>query len=70
MLDDFRSQADSPFFNEEKTPEFLEYETQTRRELLGMTPVQRFVIAIMLLLITLLLSSFCLLATGKVIFPG
>lgn len=69
MLDDFRSQADTPFF-EDTPPEEVHYETQTRRDLLGMTPVQRFVIAILLFLITLLLSSFCLLVTGKLAFPG
>ena len=67
MLDDFRSQADTPFF-EDTPPEEVRYETQTRRDYLGMSPVQRFVIAILLLLITLLLSSFCLLVTGKVAF--
>ena len=70
MLDDFRSQADTPFFDEDAQPDYENYETETRREFLGMTPVQRFVIAIMLLLITLLLSTFCLLVTGKVTFPG
>ena len=69
MLDDFRSQADTPFF-EDTPPEEVSYETQTRRDFLGMTPIQRFVIAIFLLLITLLLSSFCLLVTGKLVFPG
>lgn len=70
MLDDFRNQADTPFFEEDSKPEELGYEIETRREFLGMTPFQRFVIAVMLLLITLLLSSFCLLVTGKVTFPG
>lgn len=69
MLDDFRSQSDTPFF-EDTPPEEVSYETQTRRDILGMTPIQRFVIAIFLLLITLLLSSFCLLVTGKLAFPG
>ncbi|HWQ83841.1 MAG TPA: hypothetical protein VN363_04700 [Anaerolineales bacterium] len=68
MLDDFRSQADTPFFDEDNQPEEITYETETRQEFLGMTPFQRFVIAIMILLITLLLSSFCLLVTGKVAF--
>lgn len=70
MLDDFRSQADSPFFDEDAKPEEIDYTIETRREFLGMSPFQRFVVAIMLLLITLLLSSFCLLVTGKVTFPG
>ena len=70
MLDDFRGQADTPFFDEDVQSDYENYETQTRREFLGMTPIQRFVIAIMLLLITLLLSTFCLLVTGKVTILG
>jgi hypothetical protein len=36
---------------------------------LGMTPSQTFIIAALLLLITCLLSTFCLVATGKVALP-
>jgi hypothetical protein len=37
--------------------------------ILGMTPVQTYIIALMLLLITCLLSTFCLLVTGRVVPP-
>jgi hypothetical protein len=40
-----------------------------RDRLLGMTPSQRFVIAVMLLLMTLIMSSLCLLVTQKVALP-
>jgi len=36
---------------------------------LGMTPFQTCIVAALLLLITCLLSTFCLLATGKVALP-
>jgi hypothetical protein len=40
-----------------------------RMKFLGMTPSQTFIIAALLLLITCLLSTFCLVATGKVALP-
>lgn len=40
---------------------------QTR--FLGMTPSQRFVLAVMLLILTVVLSSFCLVITGRVMLP-
>ncbi len=40
---------------------------QTR--FLGMTPSQRFVLAIMLLILTVFLSSFCLVITGRMVLP-
>jgi len=68
MLDDFRQQANaSEFLDEEEAPQFEE--TEQPRKFLGMTPAQRFVIALMLLMITCLLSTFCLLVTEKVIPP-
>jgi len=36
---------------------------------LGMTPIQTFIVAALMLVITCLLSAFCLLATGKVALP-
>ena len=74
MLDDLREQAsDSDYFDaEEETFDFEEQEvTYTpRREFLGMTPPQRFVIAVMLLFMTCILSTFCLLVTERVVLPG
>ena len=69
MLDDFRHQADSSLFDEEETPSFDELPSVTKREFLGLSPVQRFVIALLLLFLVVLLSSFCLLVTGKVALP-
>lgn len=71
MLDDFREQADaSTFFDD-----LEEEETTTRRGasplsryiFLGMTPSQRFVIALLLLITACLFSALCLLVTGKVV---
>jgi hypothetical protein len=68
MLDDFRQQANASEFIDEEESSHLE-ETGQPRKFLGMTPAQRCVIALMLLLITCLLSTFCLLVTEKIIPP-
>ena len=68
MLDDFRQQADTSRFDED-TPSYDELPPMTKRELLGMTPAQRFIIAFLLLFLVVVLSSFCLLVTGKVVLP-
>jgi hypothetical protein len=68
MLDDFRQQANASDFLDEEGASQLE-ETERPRKFLGMTPAQRFVIALMLLMITCLLSTFCLLVSEKVIPP-
>jgi hypothetical protein len=41
----------------------------TKVRYLGMTPFQTCIVATLLLVITCLLSTFCLLATGKVVLP-
>lgn len=71
MLEDFREQAESTsFLDDEEAPAFIEESPVEReRKFLGMTPAQRFVIALMLLLMTFILSAFCLLVTEKVIPP-
>jgi len=70
MLDDFREQADSAsFFDEEKSNEYDEVPIETEKQFLGMTPVQRFVIAFLLLAIVCLIGTFALLATEKVVLP-
>jgi hypothetical protein len=53
---------DEDYFDDE-TP------SQERRYFLGMTPVQRFVIAVMVLMITCIIGTFYLLVTEKVV-PG
>ena len=69
MLDDLREQAsESPYYDEEEF-EDLDDSQQGPSQFLGMTPVQRFIIALMLLFVTCLLSAFCLLVTERVVLP-
>jgi hypothetical protein len=67
MLDDLRQQASELFDQEEAPAPQAPPRPPTR--FLGMTPFQAFIVALMLLVITCLLSSFCLLATGRVVLP-
>jgi hypothetical protein len=69
MLDDFRQQAGASMDEEEENLEVPSAPSHVRTKFLGMTPVQTFVIALMLLGLTCLLSVFCLLASGKVVPP-
>ena len=71
MFDDLRQQADDTSFEEEQDVyTYQDKERKPRRNFLGMTPPQRFVIAAMLLLMTCVLSAFCLLVTDKIFIPG
>jgi hypothetical protein len=73
MLDDLREQAsDSDFF--EGGDDGFEYSDTrvsqgTIRHFLGMTPVQRFVIAVMILLMVCVMGSFFLLVTERIFLP-
>lgn len=68
MLDDFRQQASvSPFLEDDEpvqppTPAEGHY-------LLGLSPLQRFIIALLLLFFTCLLGGFLLLITERVVLP-
>lgn len=64
MLEELREQATSSFEEELPPPP---PDPPTR--FLGMTPFQTFFIALLLLLITCLLSVSCLLVTGRVVLP-
>ena len=71
MLDDLRNTANQEPPEENKPPllgeEYaIRIPRNTRREFLGMTAPQRFILAIMILLMILVLSTFCLVATGKI----
>jgi hypothetical protein len=71
MFDDFREQGSS-FLDETEEEGLVEAPGKAERprgRFLGMTPLQRFVIAAMLLVLTCLLSAFCLLVTQKVVPP-
>lgn len=70
MLDDLRDDAgyiedDEQDFENEKA----DARTKSQSQLLGMTPVQRLVIAIMIFMMTCILGSFFLLITETVWLP-
>lgn len=71
MLDDFREQAGTaPFIDEEETQTLNDDSSrQLERQFLGMTPAQRFVIVLMILLVTCILTTFSLLVTEKIVLP-
>lgn len=66
MLDDLRQQANASFEDDEES-----YRPPTRppARFLGMTPFQTFIISLLLLMMTCLLSTACLLVTGRVVPP-
>lgn len=70
MLDDLRNEAD---FVEEGESDY-EYQeavaaTNSQAQFLGMTPVQRFVIAVMIFMAICILGSFFLLITETIWLP-
>jgi len=73
MLDNLRDSASkSPFFQEEESPpETTNPEPQqaTGGMFLGMSAIQRFILAIMIFMMTCVVGSFCLLITEKIVLP-
>jgi hypothetical protein len=73
--DSFREQADDNVFVEPEKPVEAAPTPSRRRarrrqgNFLGMTAPQRFIIAIMLLMMVCLLGTLCLLVTQKIYFP-
>ena len=65
MLDDLRQEADQHSF-EDESDETTARNRLATEQFLGMTPLQRFVLAIMVLIITCLISSLFLLVSGKI----
>jgi hypothetical protein len=66
MLEEFREQAIASSSFEEEEPVEEEVKSTEERKFLGMTPAQRFVIALMLFMMTLIMGSLFLVATGRV----
>lgn len=67
MLDDLREQANSAtFFEEEEEPAEEAKRAPARRKFLGMTPAQRLVLALMLLMMTCIFGALFLVVSGKV----
>ena len=69
MFDDLREQADASSFFDEEGSSLPEVSTLGPKHWLGMTPAQRFVIALILLMAACILSAFCLLVTEKIVLP-
>jgi hypothetical protein len=66
MFDDLRREADATPYDEEDPYKMDDHQ---KPFLLGMTPAQRFIVVLMLLMITCLISAFALLVTEKVVLP-
>lgn len=67
MLDDLRNSAEDSYVEVDRIQ--AAQKTKKKKQFLGMTAAQRFVVTFMLLLIVIVLGSFCLLATGRVVLP-
>jgi hypothetical protein len=70
MLDEFREQANtSPFLDEdlEEIYEEVKSEPPKQPRFLGMTAPQRFIIALLVLMMTCVLGAMALLVTEKVV---
>jgi hypothetical protein len=71
MIDNLRDDASSSFYDEETVPpEAAMAAVPPRRrssgKLLGMTPIQRFIIAVMLMVAVCAAGTMCLLLTNKI----
>jgi hypothetical protein len=71
MFEDFRKQTeDASFQDEDQTEESpVENPFPEPRHFLGMTPVQRFIVVLMLLMMTIILGFLFLLVTAKIAPP-
>lgn len=65
MIEDLRQQASESFDSDAPASGA----PRPPARFLGMTPFQTFVIALLLLILTCLLSASCLLVTGRVVPP-
>ncbi len=72
MFEDLRQQTDENNFPEQEDQDAYTFRESFRPKqdrILGMTPVQRFVIAPMLLMMAVIMSSLILLVTEKIVPP-
>lgn len=68
MFEDFRKQAENASFPEDE-PEQQESPFAKYQHFLGMTSMQRFIIAFILLLMTIILGGLVLLVSEKIALP-
>jgi hypothetical protein len=70
MFEDFQKQmSDASFQDGEKPEESPPENTQSDGYFFGMSPVQRFIVAILLLMMTIILGVLFLLVTSKIAPP-
>ena len=72
MIDNLRDDASAkPFYEEEAQFKPAEITTSTAKNgrFLGMTPIQRFIVAVMLMFAVCSLGSMCLLITERIGLP-
>ncbi len=73
MLDELREQADQTTRleddDEEEATAYFRMRYQSDQPFLGMTAGQRLVIAVLLLFMTVILTTFCLLITERIVPP-
>lgn len=76
MLDDLRNSAASSYLEDEPTPETHEPSPEKKKakkntdaRFLGLTAPQRFIVVLLLMMMTCLLGTFVLILTGKVWLP-
>ena len=68
MFDDLRDLTDGSDSTEQPPVDYDSYEIKTagpEPRIFGMTAVQRFIVSVMLLAATIMMSLMCLLVTGK-----
>ena len=71
MFEDFRKQAEEADFSDDDQEAELRVKTSrnTNGRFLGITPVQRFIIALMLLFMIIILGVLFLMVTSKIVLP-
>jgi hypothetical protein len=69
MLDDLRNSAKESYVEEDVLPVNSQVTTRPKKNFLGMTAPQRFILSLLLLIAVIVLGSFCLLITGKIVIP-
>lgn len=70
MLDDLRNSAASSYLEEEiSTEEESAPQGKQEKLFLGMTASQRFILILMLLMMSCVLGTLCLVVTEKIVLP-
>ena len=69
MFEDFRKQMDDTSFKDDDQEQAPLETKQPEGYFLGMSPVQRFIVAVMLLMMVVILGVLFLLVTSKIVPP-